>query len=105
MKKTALVTGGGPTGEKSPQGLDLQRKRRGKKNFSGPGKRFLSQSAGKALRQSLPGLPAGAVLLPVAGPGTGQNEGEGAGPLPHIFYFMGIRQITGSSGAAAAGQT
>ena len=66
MKKTALVTGGGPTGEKPPQGLDLQRKRRGKKNFSGPGKRFLSQSAGKALRQSLPGLPAGAVLLPVA---------------------------------------
>ena len=66
MKKTALVTRGGPTGEKSPQGLDLQRKRRGKKNFSGPGKRFLSQSAGKALRQSLPGLPAGAVLLPVA---------------------------------------
>ena len=27
------------------------------------------------------------------------------GVYPHIFYFMGIRQITGSSGAAAAGQT
>ena len=87
MKKTALVTRGGPTGEKPPQGLDLQRKRRGKKNFSGPGKRFLSQSAGKALRQSLPGLPAGAVLLPVAGSGAGQNEGEGAGtPSPYLLF-------------------
>ena len=86
-------------GEKSPQGLDLQRKRRGKKNFSGPGKRFLSQSAGKALRQSLSGLPAGAVLLPVAGSDAGQNEGEGAwDPFPISF----ISWASARSQAAAA---
>ena len=87
MKKTALVTRGGPTGEKSPQGLDLQRNRRGKKNFSGPGKRFLSQSAGKAFRQSLPGLPAGAVLLPVA-------EAIGVDPI-HFGIIMCVNLAIG----------
>ena len=107
MKKTALVTGGGPTGEKSPQGLDLQRKRRGKKNFSGPGKRFLSQSAGKALRQSLPGLPAGAVLLPV---GT-IDEDTAAEVIPEkdstvlVYCRSGNRSKTASSKLADLGYT
>ena len=85
MKKADLVSGGGPTGGKSPQGLGLQRKRRGKKNFSGPGKRFLSQGAGNAA----PAEPAGLrrAVRAVAGGGVGRRakKGRGPGPLPHHF--------------------
>lgn len=88
-------------GGKSPQGLAQQRKRRGKKNFSGPGKRFLSQGAGKAV----PVEPAGpAPPVPCRcrpqDRGQGKTRGKGQDPSPVFVSWASARQWQSRCGAA-----
>ena len=79
-------------GGKSPQGLAQQRKRRRKKNFSGPGKRFLSQGAGKAVpvEPAGPAPPAPCRCRP-QDRGQGKRRGKGPGPFPRLCS-MDVRQ-------------
>lgn len=91
--KSAGGAAGGPTGGKSPQGLALQRKRRRKKNFFGPGKKIFvtgrrKSRSGRACRA----CSAWPVPLPAAGKEAGKTRGKGPGPLPLSFRCVDVRQ-------------